>query len=201
MLHPTAYSSARSSLRLQRRVRLALCRRARRSRRSGIILVVNKSHVRAAIVAALASSTCGCAQTAREVGVTPSPSTVAATPTKESEHLISSSSPIDYSNVPVIDLSQALRQDSNSNLFRLTWFFSAGSFTSSGTALYNRRNKTIKEFVAEGDWERYGKGSQLYTNVTDTMIHRMSRELGDKGSGPFSFSPLTKYGAIQVRVK
>lgn len=116
------------------------------------------------------------------------------------ERQISSSSPIDYPNTPIVDLSEALKQDSKGTLFRLTWFYSMGSYSSSGTALYDRENHSIKEniYVSDGA-SGYGSGfyRRVYAKVDDETIHKAAKEEGMKGSGPFNFELLTQLGATR----
>lgn len=111
------------------------------------------------------------------------------------EWQLRSASPLGYENTPLVDLSEASKQDSQVTLFRVKWFYSMGSYQSSGTALYDRKQHTIKEHILVSDDAERGIYSDLYTNVDDAMIQKAATEQGTTGGGPFDFGMLSKYGA------
>lgn len=151
------------------------------------------------LVAVLLLGTATGSPAAPHVEATPSPAPTVSKPTKEPERFIQSGSPIDYPNIPVVDLAAAVAKDSQHQLFRIVWFFSAGGFSSNGVALYNRKTGTIKEFITDNYDGTGDIRNSLYSRVSDAMLQKMSREIGRKGSGPFSFRYLTRYGAIQTK--
>ena len=115
------------------------------------------------------------------------------------EWQIQSSVPVDIANLPLLDLSAVLKRNSVSSLFRLTWFYNVGSFSSSGTALYNRKTNTIKEYNLHS--MDLGQAGYLYrysyNGVTDEIIHKAAKEKGLEGSGPFDFGVLIPYGVVR----
>ena len=51
---------------------------------------------------------------------------------------------------PIEELLSSLRQHPHENLFRVSWYESAGSWNSNGTALFDKRKQTVTFFCVGG---------------------------------------------------
>jgi hypothetical protein len=107
-------------------------------------------------------------------------------------------------NFPFEALSAALKKSPNLSTFRLNWVFIMGSWASGGSALYDRKSQTLREYASGGDDLVGQREHYSYTGVTERMLHSVAekrRKQGRRASlGPLSFKFLTEYGAVRKAV-
>jgi hypothetical protein len=112
--------------------------------------------------------------------------------------------PMNSPQMPLEALSSVIATTPTLSLFRLRWYFSMGSWGSSGTAVYNRRSHTLRVYATGGDETGGYREGFVYTGVTEDMFRKMAgwmKKSGESGStGPLSFNQLTAYGAVQRKI-
>lgn len=101
---------------------------------------------------------------------------------------------------PFQALSTALKNSPKLSLFRLNWDFSMGSWSSGGSALYDRKNQTLREYALGGDEHTGMRKHFIYTGVTERMFNKMATKYKKGGTGPLSFEDLRGYGAVREAV-
>ena len=131
---------------------------------------------------------------------------------RASEHLelqIDAGSSIEADqDAPIRELAAALQRAYPPMNYRVQWRFSVFQFYSEGTALYDRRDGTLSEYIREGDEDSGGIYQRFYRGVTDKVLIQMAKDIAiatkkadaQGSTKTFDFLQLTKYGCTVVDV-
>lgn len=104
--------------------------------------------------------------------------------------------------MPLERLASALKHDSRSPTFRLTWYTFLSSLDITYIVLYNRKSKTLKFHSSGLLFGKNMKEHYLYNNVTDSAIHKLAkrhRRTKDRPNDSF-FSELRRFGCSRRRL-
>lgn len=116
---------------------------------------------------------------------------------------------MDTGSVPSKALSAALRADSESRKFRVSWASGGVGTSFDATALYNRDTNSLK-FYTSGYWVRdetskngidYYQTHATLSHITDEAIHKLAADDPANAQTAGFIDTIKKYGAVVVDSK